>query len=357
MSDTPSEGAINVEQAVGLLGAEPPEREEAQEAPQEAAEAPPEPEEASVEQPEPESPEAPEGEEIEGEPDAAAAEPEDGLDPPPFWTAEDKADFADLPRKQQEKILAYEAQRVTANNKALEVAAQARKAYEAEAAKAAQLIERVNDVAAKAEAHFSRPVEGLNDPDGNPMTWDEVNWNAWFQADPQTAAVYRSKFDFEQAELQRVKTVQQEAAQTAQQAALTAHVQQQAQVLSTVAPDLANDAAKRQAIGAYLAQAGYSQDRLLWAEAPDLVIAHKAMLWDQAQSKARNAATTGTVQPSTPPGAPRRQPAPAPSRQVRPTTATTAPPPQRAVDTASSRLRKSGRIDDAVALLNARGSG
>lgn len=353
-----NEGRISIDQAVGLLNVEPPQ----EEAPQEAAAEPEQPQEAPQEAPEqPESPqepeEQPEAPEIEAaeEPDP---EPEaEPLDPPLFWKSEDKAAFAQLPREAQERILGYENDRVVAHNKQLEAAATARKTYEAEAAKVLGLAERVNEIAARAEADFERPVEGLYDAEGRQMRWSDLDWDGLRRASPQDFATWRAQYDFEQAELQRIKTAQQETAQEAQKAALTQHHQRTAEDLNKVAPHLlANNGERINAVGNYLSQKGYSPERLLWAEASDFVIAEKAMAYDELQAKAK-AARTGAQQAPTQPGAPRRPPQQASRPPVRPAPANTAPSPKSTAQEAYAKFTRSGKIDDAVAALTARGSG
>ncbi len=75
--------------------------------------------------------------------------------------------------------------------------------------------------------------------------------------------------------------------------------------------------------------------------ADEAAIAYDAMRWRQAQSKAQALVKKQQAQPARPP--------------VKPTAAAARSTQTKSADDAARRLKATGRIDDAIALLNARG--
>lgn len=342
-------GALTVDAAAGLLGPEPEENEEAAPVEAEAKETP----EPEAEAPEGASEaEAPEGEDPEPDPEEPEAVAEPALDPPPFWKPEDKADFAELPRKLQEKLRAYEDDRTKVTAQTLQQSAEARKAASAEAAKLAELAPKLAAVADQAQAMFERPVEGLTDGQGNPLQpfkWSEVNWPQWHKTDPLAATMAWTRYQAEAAEVQQIQSAKQLAQQQQERTAYDAYIQEEHEKLATVNPKLATDQAERQKVGNYLISRGYPPEAIGRAGALDFDTAHKAMLYDQLQAKVAQQPKPGAAPPRTPQ---------AQSKAVRPSAAVPAVPPQkRAATEAANRFAQTGNIDDAVAALNARGSG
>ena len=83
-------------------------------------------------------------------------EGEGGYDPPHFWSAEDKAAFAELPPHLQETVLAYERNRDTAAARAIQAAAEARNRAEAAASGADEVVSRLDKLLPEAEAAFGQ---------------------------------------------------------------------------------------------------------------------------------------------------------------------------------------------------------
>lgn len=310
-----AEGALTLDQAADFLGEEPdpiPEPgQEAETAPQEAGGEAEEPEH------EPEEPEAEAEQEEEGEP----------IDPPQFWTAEDKALFAEMPRALQERVRAREDARNVAVNDAFQKASTAQKAAQAETQQLAQQRERLDRLASEAETQFKQ------------AGWENVDWSAWAQQDPVAAFQGRLAYDAQMSQVQQLKSAQQEA----QSAAFKAYVAEERQNLVRVAPELANDRTKMQSVADYLLQQGYPAEAIHGASARDLVTAWKAMRFDQA--------TSPTTQPKPKPKA--AKPA---AKPVKPAASAAAvSQKQVATQAASTKFGRSGSVDDAVAFLNTRG--
>lgn len=335
--NAPSTGALTLDQAVGLLGDDIV-REEPAPAPEPEPQPAAEPEEILAE------PTAEEGEEpTEASP---AEQPEEqpepelpAIEPPLFWDADAKETFKGLPRDLQQK-LSEQAEKISKDvSKRMQEAAETRKQAE-EAAKAfTTKAEQIDGLIQQAEA--------VNQMDG----WDELmkltpaQWSNWLRQDPDQARAAKDQVDLRKAELQRLYGAKQEADQQRQTQAFNAYIAAQQEELGRIAPDLATDGAKRTEIAKYLMDQGYAADRLKGIGAQDLVLARKAMLWDQAQKAKANA------KPQPKPAAP------TPSKPVKPAASVATPPAQRATQAVAQKFAKSRSIDDAVALLNQKGHG
>lgn len=299
----------------------------------------------SAEQAEPEAAEAPLEAEVvdtpDDEPEAAdeaEIEPEDvaeSIDAPHYWPADKKAEFARLPADLQALVAEQEAGRVAAVNKDQQAAVLARKAAEAEAQRLQPFVDKLAQVADMAEAQHNRVIPELG------MTWEQVDWAQWFQADRATAAAFHAQYEAEQRELQRVQSAKQDAESEARQQFLRAEMSR----LPELVPDLAGeDGPKRKAeLGSYLTSVGYSQDELARFGAKDLAVAYDAMRFRQAQANAQ-------VLKATP-----QKPVVA-SRPIRPAAASTNSASTR-LQELEARANRTGSIDDVMALRRARRKG
>lgn len=296
--------------------AEPPPEDEPQQQTEEIpaesqAETASEPEEATAEgeQQETEEPEAP------------------ALDPPALWDDAGKEAFANLPREYQETILAQVGKQASNASKAIEQAAEARKAAEGHASKVTQLADALNGFLPKAMETFKG-------------RWDGVDWTTLAQQlDPQQYQIARAQYDAERQQLEQV----QAATQQAEQLAYAQHVKQVETDLPNVAPDLADPKdgnARLQKVFAFLNARGYQPDRLKHVTAEDLALAYDAMRWREAQANAKTA-----TKPPPKPAAP----------VVKPTAAQSGTTQQRAAQLAKNRFAQTRSIDDAVALLLSKG--
>ncbi|WP_454762347.1 hypothetical protein [Caulobacter segnis] len=322
------DGPLTREDAVAMLvAAEAPEPEiKTPEAPQEAAPADEETEgEASA-------PEGAKGE-AENPPEDTEAEADDTeavapVEPPKYWSQEAKAKFAELPTDLQAVVLAQEGPREEAAAKAKAEAAEARK-------QAAQEVEGLRAFADQIGQFLPKAVETFK------SKWDDIDWDAWIDQDPQAAMRGKLQMEAEQAELQRVARVKEQSDQVARQAFL----REQGDLLKEKAPELFESPDKRKALGEYLVSQGIPSDNLGDIGAVEMTIAHKAMLWDQAQAQAKAKTTVVPLKPKTQP-AKTVAPVAAPARVNS---------QQREVDRLSNRFNQTKSREDAHALLMAKG--
>jgi hypothetical protein len=330
--NAPSTGALSIDQAAGLLGDDIVREEDA---PAPAEEPTAEPEEISAEPAaetgeEPEEASPAETEEEPPEPDLPA------IEPPLFWDADAKETFKTLPRELQHK-LSEQAEKISKDvSKRMQEAAESRK--QAETA--------VQAFTTKAEQidRIIEQVNAVNQLDG----WSQLmdlspgQWSTLLQQDPDTYRPALEQVNLRKAELQRLQTAKQDADQARQAQSFAAYVAAQTEELGRIAPHLATDGTKKSEIARYLMDQGVSASELQGISARQLILAEKAMRWDQAQ-KAKTA-----VKPQPKPAVP-------PSKPVKPAASTPTPPKQRALQDLKGRLNKTGSIEDAVAYLNARG--
>lgn len=320
MTDTPDNGALTVDAAIAsLLPAEPVEQ-EAPAAPVEAAQEPTEPEgeTSAPEEAEAEPVEPAEGEEAEAEPEPVVA-----AEPPKYWSQDAKAKFAELPPELQAVVLAQEGPREEAAAKAKAEAAAKVAEAQAEVGKVTQLAEQLADFLPQAVETFKS--RWGTDPD----------WVAYaHEHGAEAMTIAKAQHEAELSQLSRLAAAKQEAETQAHQAFLKVEFAK----LAEIAPDLAQDATKRQAVVSYLVQAGVPQDALPQISAVEMTIAHKAKLWDEAQAKLKAAPKPAPV--------PAAKPAP-----VRPA-ASQAQSPQRSVlQQAQARFNLNPSRENAEALL------
>lgn len=347
---SPDEGALSIDQAAGLLSAAP-------------VEDTPAPEEAPAGEPEaveePAAEEAAETTESEAEPTAEdtpdpdadpviaeAEDPESESDPQPViaapksWDASERALFAQLPAPAQEVILKRETERDRAVSKAQQEAGEARKSVETELSSLAQYKTVFDQVVTNAKQVFAGK-------------WDRVDWVAWAEQDPEAYTVGWARFNAEQQELNNAVLAQQEAEKLHKEAGKTEfqnYVRSEFAKLPDVAPDLADlkdGKARRIKVAQFLLDQGaHTTEDIERISAVEMSLAYDAMRFREGKAALRSA----TVKPAAP------APKPAPPRAAAPTAAAQAAPPrQRQVEIARANLNKTGSIDDAVALLLARG--
>lgn len=295
----------------------------------------------------------PQAEEASSEPTEANATDETGdpepaepaIEAPHWWAAEAKAKFVGLPPELQSVILEQEKNRergVTQTQQraaeAARLAEDAAKASQAKATESQALIERLGTLLPKAEEVFKGKWDGAT-PD-----W----WATLARDDPTNYVRYRAEFDADTALLQQTRTAKQEAdekaridREKAQADEKLAWANKQAETLRTLVPDLADpqkahELSKR--IVEYAKSLGATDADIANAGAVQWKMAHDAMLAHEARSK--------LAAPKPKPVVPARPPA-------KPGAASTRTP-QTIVDTAKASLAKTGKPEDAVALLMAR---
>lgn len=259
------------------------------------------------------------------------------IDPPKFWSAEEKALFAKAPPEVQEIIVAREAESSRQVSLAKEEAAKARKD--------AEIISAIGD---KIDAELERARAIFQGK------WDGVDWAQWAREAPQEAIAAKFEYDAEQAELQKLETAKAATeAETHRQ-----FIQAETDKLAEAVPELADPTegkARKTELVSMLTEDGFSAEDLKWAGAKELRIAWEALQYRKL--KARTAAN-----PPKPTQKPKQEPAKAAAAKPapKPTTATVrptaAPPPRKSViqrrkAEVISTAMKSGRMDDAVAAM------
>ncbi len=266
----------------------------------------------------------------EGE-DGGEVEPaEPAIEPPKFWDAEDKAAFALLSREDQERVVKYARKGDAATSKAIEDASISRKAAEAAHGQAQAKLQELNAHVEQSAALFVRK-------------WDNIDWPAWFQTNPQLAAQAHAEFQQEQGVMRGLLDAKTKADQDAEQRFLRT----EAQALTDLAKsdpvvadlmDAKEGQARRTEVAQYLVKHGVPQDRLKLISATEMSLARKAMLYDKAQEVLKSKSSTAPTQAKAPPM----------SAGARGPTSSAM-----GVAAASEKLGKSGKLADAVALLNA----
>lgn len=321
---TAESAPLSVDQAVASLLAPATETHEEEaapveaEAPAEEIEAPTEGEDAVSEA------EAP-GDDSEAEEVEA---PVVALDPPAYWSKDAKAKFGELSPDLQAVVLEQEGPRETATAKARQEAADARKAAKQETDGIRQLAEQLT-------SFLPQAVETFNQKWGGP----EPDWAAVAQQHgADQAFILKAQFDNEQKQLQQLTQAKQQAALEARKVTLREENDKLTGTPLEAIP-------ARQEVAKYLSDSGYSPDELNGATARDLLMAHKAMKWDQAQAAAKAA-----PKPTPKPAPVAAKPAP-----VRPGAALPQVSSNRMATTAANRFAQTRSVDDAVSLLLAKG--
>lgn len=311
-------GPLSVDQAVeSLIAPQSEQHEEA--APVEAAaeeiEADPNPAEDASEAEEPGD-----GGETE-EPAEAAAEP---VNAPQWWDAEAKAHFAALTPDLQAIVLAQEDKREAITAKAKQEAAEERKAAQAESAGVRKLAEQLATFLPEAVETFKQK-------------WGEPDWVATVeQYGAEETMKLKAQYDADQAKLAKIAEANRAAQAEARQASLREENEKLKGTPLEAMP-------ARQEVAKYLGESGYSSDELSNATARDLLVAHKAMLYDKAQA----ALKAKPPKPVTPVPV---------AAAARPAAAQPGSSQTRSSQQAANRFAQTRSVDDAVALLLAKGS-
>ena len=261
--------------------------------------------------------------------DGSGSEPET-IEPPKFWDAEDREKFSRLSREDQLVVLKYEANRNSYVSKKAEdavLAARAAQQQREEYLKQTEGLQQVHQVA----------VQLVND------RWKDVDWRAVAeQYGPEEAFKLRQSFERE------VTTVQNlgNAVEQAEKVRYEAFVAEQEKLLPTILPELqdpkfGND--RRQKLAKYLLDDGHSARAISNLSAKETRIAWKAMLWDEAQARAKMLSGN------------KPKPAPQTRQSVKPTAqqATSRNPNQTRISQLSAK--KSLTVSEAAELLDLKG--
>lgn len=325
-AEAPESGALSVEQAIAQLNEHDDDTPSAESASQatadtqsEGATSAPDDTASGAETP---ALEGPEGE---------ASEPaETPLDPPLYWKPDAKAKFAALDRELQAEILAQEGPREEATAKVKAQAAELSQQAQAELGKVQQLATALTERLPQWVQNFQNRW-GTQTPD----------WTA-YAAEHGTERMVLAKTQFEGERQQLAEAAQ--ATRFAETQAHEQYVKTEFERLKEVAPDLADPekgGERRTEVTKYLQGLGIPNDALVKISATEMSIARKAMLWDQAQTKAKSTPLAPKPQPS-------RQPL------TRGAAALGAQDPKaKQAQTAKNRFSQTRSIEHAIALLNA----
>jgi hypothetical protein len=222
--------------------------------------------------------------------------------------------------------------------KAMQQAADQRKAAEQAAQTFTEKARAIDGLLTQAEA------AALADGWGEWMQVPDAQWINLLRQDPDTYRPIKEQVDLRKSHMQQLITAKRDADNAREAETFNAYLAEQRVDLARIAPDLSSDGAKRAEIGKYLMDQGYQPERMKGISAQDLVLARKAMLWDQAQAAKKSVK-------------PQPKPAPAQSKPVKPAASNPTPPRQRATQETNAKFSRTRSVDDAVALLDAKGHG
>ena len=262
---------------------------------------------------------------------ATEGEPEAAADAPEMVEVDIDGYKVSMPADKAAKLEAERLMQADYTKKTMQAAEQ-RKAAEAETAKARH--ER------EAYAHNLNRLQ--SQLEGTLQEQQNVDWEALLNSDPVEYLKQQHLAQARQAKLQQVYTEQQRIASQQQaeaEQAHASHLQSQQQALLAKLPewqDAKKADAERSAIRDFLIKEGYEADSLnKITDARAVVLARKAMLYDQMMSKAHAAA---------------KKVSNLPTKVERPGVAAEAP----GLDKRSSafqKLAKSGKAEDAAAIF------
>ncbi len=281
MSET---GALSVEDAVAHLSAE----EAVEDQPQTTDQ--PEIEDDAPETASEEDDQTAGDEDDDAEPEAEVDPEQPAIDPPASWDAEHKAKFATLPRDVQEYLLARETERDRGVSAQQQRASEARQRAEAEAQAVAALKPQIETLAEQARQQLDR--------------WSGMDATAWqnlAQTDPNRYVALKAQHD---ADVQRVQQLDA-AREKAEAVEWQAFANKQTARLPEIAPNIAGDPKVQAEVFEYIVKSDpdIKPEDVRWITAEQMVIAHKAMLYDRAQAPQPKpqGKKVITAKPSTPP--------------------------------------------------------
>jgi hypothetical protein len=231
------------------------------------------------------------GEEVTDE--EVAEEPEvPAVDPPHFWSKDEKEKFASLPPEMQELVKAkFDDNERYVNQQKMEVA-EAKKSAAKEAEQLSAIRQRVEAAAKAAESQFGDRWGKFT-----PAVWADLAQN-------DTSEYYRLKALYDADQLTtREATAAREATERLEREQWVAS---QAERLKTLVPELVGPEGKKLGgeLADYIKSMGAGDDDLANLSAEGWAIAHKAMLYDKAKSAkpiTKKAAPTGLPSKAPPP--------------------------------------------------------
>lgn len=253
---------------------------------------------------------------------------DEDFSPPHFWSAEDKAAFAELPLHLQETVAAYEKNRDDAAARVIQEAAEARNFAEAQGAAAAALAEKLDAVLPQAVQAFADRWNG-----------GQVDWAAVAaEVGPEEAAQLQASFAEDAEAVQRLAEVKA----AADQQQFDSFVAAEFEKLRVIEPELADGRrgeARRQAVVRFLAESGIEPEQIRHIGALEMSLAYDALRYRLAASAMARPSRGTASRPGLAPAA--AQP-PRTSQQKR-------------VEASKSRFKQKPTLDNAVAAILAKG--
>jgi hypothetical protein len=211
--------------------------------------------------------------------DAEPAEPDrPAIEPPHFWDKEGKEAFSKLSPDAQREVVRYEQQRNAAVTRAQQQAAEIRRQYEAKHQQLQNLTDGLQDRISEREGRLEQ-------------------WKAWFASDEAQLLARTDPGAFLEQQQLRDKEIQDHADLVTRKRQTEAeifkrHLEEQTQLLPTIAPDLAANTAKgeqlRKDLLSFLMEEGYEPEDIRWIRARDMAIARDAMLYRKGLQLAKS---------------------------------------------------------------------
>lgn len=214
-------------------------------------------------------------------------EPETVVDPPHFWSKEEKEQFAAWPPEVQEQVKAKADADERYLNQQKQEAAEAKKASASEAQALREIGKRVEAAALAAESRFADKWRGAD-----PQWWARLA-----SEQPDQYVVLKAQYDADQ-DATRQATAAREATE---RVAREEWVKEEGERLKTLAPELFGPEGKKvgEELKSYLIESGAAEQDLSDLSAVAWQMALKAMKYDKAQkSKPVQKKTVATALPS-----------------------------------------------------------
>ncbi len=245
------------------------------------------------------------------------------IEAPTFWNAEAKQRFAELPAELQEFVATQEQTRQSQTTEAQKVAAEKQREAEARLSETQAYYERVDQTLGQVQETFK-------------SRWDNVDWQKWAVDAPAEYIQAKAQYEAEQTEMQRLNGVKQDTDTRRYQE----HLRTEGAKLEKLVPELTDPekgGERKQELFTYLGKFGMEPQQIKWARAVELSIGYKAMMYDRAQTAVNSP-----------------KPLPKP-KAVKSVSKAAAQSQNQSLKAANKRFNDSGSVDDAVAVLLARG--
>lgn len=217
-----------------------------------------------------------EGDDPETDPDADEDEEGDepelpAIEAPQFLDEKERAAFAALPRAAQEMLLKHDKALVADYTRKTQALADDRKAVQAQRQQLEQVVSRFGEVVPELERKIA--------------DWQKVDWPKLARdVSAEDYNAYRAQYESDVRQFQQTKQKQAQA----EQASFALHLKEQTERLREIAKDkfpelIAADAGEKimKPLAEYIRGEGYSDDEIRWIGAQDMLMAYKAMKYDQ----------------------------------------------------------------------------